>query len=57
VFFFLALYHLFKPINEMLAKRLVIFGALVSAPIVFVNVLNDIAALVLVSGPYFLSCI
>jgi hypothetical protein len=46
---------LFKPNSETLAKQLVILGSSVSAPIVFVNVLNDIAALVLVSGPDFLS--
>jgi hypothetical protein len=34
---------------------LVILGALVSVPIVFLNVLNEIAALVLVSGADFLS--
>jgi hypothetical protein len=33
----------------------VILGALVSVPIMFVNVLNEIAALVLVSGADFLS--
>jgi len=33
----------------------VILGALVSVPIMFVNVLNDVAALVLVSGADFLS--
>lgn len=37
------------------AKQMVILGALVSVPIMFVNVLNDIAALVLVSGADFLS--
>jgi hypothetical protein len=33
----------------------VILGALVSVPIVFLNVLNEIAALILVSGASFLS--
>src|SRR5439155_26859360 len=55
VFLVLALYRLFKPVNETLAKQMVILGALVSVPIVFVNVLNEIAALVLVSGSDFLS--
>lgn len=55
IFLVLALYRLFKPVNEMLAKQVVILGALVSVPIMFVNVLNDIAALVLVSGSDFLS--
>ena len=55
VFLVLALYRLFKPVNEAHAKQLVILGALVSVPIVFVNVLNEIAALVLVSDAGFLS--
>ncbi len=55
VFLVLALYRLFKPVNENLAKLLVVFGALVSAPITFLNVLNEIAALILVSGADFLS--
>jgi len=33
----------------------VIFGALLSVPIMFVNVLNNVAALILVSGADFLS--
>jgi len=55
IFLVLALYRLFRPVNEMLAKQLVILGALVSVPIVFVNVLNEIAAIVLVGGADFLS--
>jgi hypothetical protein len=55
IFLVLALYRLFKPVDEYLAKQLVILGALVSVPIMFVNVLNDIAALILVSGADFLS--
>ena len=55
MFLVLALYSLFKAINEARAKQMVILGALVSVPIVFVNVLNDIAALVLVRGANFLS--
>ena len=55
VFLVLALYRLFKPVDEMLAKQLVILGALVSIPIMFVNALNDVAALVLVSGADFLT--
>ncbi len=55
VFLVLALYRLFKPVNEALAKQVVILGALVSVPIMFVNVLNDVAALILVSGADFLS--
>lgn len=55
VFLVLALYRLFKAVNEAHAKQMVILGALVSAPIMFVNVLNEIAALVLVSGANYLS--
>jgi hypothetical protein len=55
IFLVLALYRLFKPVDEYLAKQLVILGALVSVPIMFVNVLNEIAALILVSGVDFLS--
>ena len=55
VFLVLALYRLFNRVNEAHARQLVIFGALVSVPIVFLNVLNEIAALILVSGAEFLS--
>ena len=55
VFLVLTLYRLFKPVNENQAKLLVALGALVSAPITFLNVLNEIAALTLVSGADFLS--
>jgi len=55
VFLVLALYGLFKAVNEAQARQLVTLGALVSVPIVFVNVLNEIAALILVSGSDFLA--
>lgn len=55
LFVVLALYHLLRAVDETQAKQMVILGALVSVPIVFVNVLNEIAALVLVSGADFLS--
>lgn len=55
VFLVLALYRLFKEVDEGLARQVVILGALVSVPILFVNVLNDIAAMTLVSGADFLS--
>ena len=55
VFLVLALYRLFKPVNEYQAKLLVVLGALVSVPIMFLNVLNEIAALILLSGADFLS--
>ena len=55
IFLVLALYRLFKAVNKKHAALLVILGALVSVPIVFLNVLNEIAVLVLVSGANFLS--
>jgi hypothetical protein len=55
IFLVLVLYRLFKAVDEHQATLLVILGALVSVPIVFVNVLNDVAALVLVGGATFLS--
>jgi hypothetical protein len=55
VFLVLALYRLFKAVNENHARQVVILGSLVSLPIMFVNVLNEIAALILVSGADFLS--
>lgn len=55
IFLVLALYKLFKAVNEDRAKQLVILGALVSVPIVFVNVLNELIALRLVGGADFLA--
>jgi hypothetical protein len=55
IFLVLALYRLFKPVNERYAKLMVILGALVSVPILFINVLNEVAALILVNGADFLS--
>lgn len=55
VFLVLALYRLFKGVNEGHARHLVVLGALVSVPIMLVNVLNEIAALILVSGVDYLS--
>lgn len=55
VFLVLALYRLFKAVDKTLARQVVILGALLSVPIMFVNVLNDVAALILVSGADFLS--
>jgi hypothetical protein len=54
VFLVLVLYGLFKPVNKSLARQLAILG-LVPIPIVFLNVLNEIAALILVSGANFLA--
>ena len=55
IFLVMALYRLFRPVDRNLAWLVVVFGALVSIPIVFVNVLNEIAVLILVGGADFLS--
>jgi hypothetical protein len=55
IFLVLALYRLLKAVNEPRAWLMVILGALVSVPIVFLNVVNEPAALMLVSGASFLS--
>ena len=55
VFLVLALYRLFKGVDEYHASLVVILGALVSVPIVFVNVLNEVAALIVLSGADFLT--
>ena len=55
IFLVLALYRLFKPVSVALARQLVILGALVSVPIVFLNTLNYVAALTLAGGAEFLS--
>ncbi len=47
IFLVVALYKMFKPVNEGQAKLLVILGALVSVPIMYLNVLNWVAALML----------
>jgi hypothetical protein len=54
VFLVLALYRLFKSVNQKYAVLMVVFS-LLGLPIVFLNVLNDIAALTFVSGADFLS--
>jgi Domain of unknown function (DUF4386) len=56
IFVVLALYRLFKGVNERHALAMAIL-LLVSIPISLLNVLNDIAALVLVSGADFLSVV
>jgi hypothetical protein len=55
LFLVLALYRLFKAVDEGLARQMVIFGAVVSVPIVFVNMLNEVAALILVGRADFLT--
>ncbi len=53
VFLVLVLYGLFKAVDKSLARQLAILG-LVPIAIVFLNALNEIAALILVSGANFL---
>ena len=55
IFLVLALYRLFVSVNKALARQVVILGALISVPIVFVNVLNEVAALILLGGADFLA--
>src|SRR5712691_4210930 len=50
----LALYDLFRSVNRSAATQLVLLVAL-SVPIMFMNVLNELAALILVGSPPFLS--
>ena len=51
----LALYQLFKGVNQDLARLMVILGGLAVTPIYFLNTLNDAAALLLVRGANSLS--
>jgi len=55
IFLTLALYRLFKGVDQNLAVLMVILGGLLPAAIDFFNVLNDAAALMLVRGADFLS--
>lgn len=51
----LALFRVFRSIDRDLACLMVIFGGLMVAPIYFFNLVNDAAALVIASGPSYLS--
>jgi hypothetical protein len=55
LFMVFALQRLFRKVDESLANQLLILGAVVSVPIMFVNVLNEVAASTLVSGADYLS--
>ena len=55
IFTVLALYQLFKGVNQNLAAVMVILGGLTVSPIYFVNTLNDAGALLFVRGADFLS--
>src|SRR5579862_737174 len=54
IFVVLALYRIFEPVDKKHARQMLILGALVSVPIVFINVLNEIAALLLATRAEFL---
>jgi hypothetical protein len=55
IFLALALYGLFKGVNQYLAVLMVILGGVLPAAIDFVNVVNDAAVLVLIRAADFLS--
>lgn len=55
VFMVLTLYQLFTPVNKTHARQLLVFGALVSVPIVFINVVNEIAAMMLATGHQYVA--
>jgi hypothetical protein len=55
IFITLALYRLFKEVDQYLAVLVVILGGLLPAAINFFTTLNDAAALILVRGASFLS--
>lgn len=55
IFVVLALYRLFKGVDQNLAVLMVILGGVLPAAIDFFTVLNDAAALILVRGADFLS--
>src|SRR4029434_1373530 len=57
IFLTLALYRLFKGVDEGLARLVGILGALMVTPIYFLNTINDAAALLLARGPDFLSAL
>jgi hypothetical protein len=55
LFLTLALYRLFKGVDEDLARLVVILGSLFVTPIYFLNTVNDVAALTIAGGADFLS--
>src|SRR5438445_3889864 len=50
----LALYRVFSGVNKMQAALMVILGAILSGPITFLAVVNDIAALAILHAPHYL---
>jgi hypothetical protein len=55
IFLVLAFYRLFKGVDQSLAVQVVIFGGVMPALIIFVGVVSDAAALMVVRGAEFLS--
>ena len=53
VFMVLVLYQLFKPVHRMLARQMLVLG-LVPIPMVFLNVLAEVAAGLFADGPAWL---
>lgn len=51
----LALYRLFKDVDQALAVLMVILGSLMQVPLFFINSVTDVAALLLARGADFLS--
>lgn len=56
VFLVFALFRLFRPVSETYAAMLAVFS-LLGLPIVFASVVHEIAALLVIRGPEFLSLI
>src|SRR6266404_9408875 len=56
IFAMLAFYHLFKRVSQKHAMGMMIL-MLISVPISYLNVLNDLAAITLARGPAFLSAV
>lgn len=56
IFAMVAFYHLFKRVSQKHALAMMVL-MLISVPISYVNVLNDLAALTLARGPAFLSAV
>ena len=54
IFAVLAFYSLFRVVNEKQARAMLVL-LLISVPISYLNVLNDLAALILADGPAFLA--
>jgi hypothetical protein len=56
VFMVLVLYQVFKPVQRMLARQMLVLG-LLPIPMVFLNVLAEVAASIFASGPAWLQAL